>query len=614
MHVEVMTIEVVRRILRKFKSSISYKWMLLLIAITTIPLLILGTVSYSITKDAIDKKAADASKQLISQTVDNIDISFSGYKDMVMQLITSPEIMPLLQKIQNRDESVVENLSLTSKLAYYTAVSPEFKSVSFMTETMYIKGIFRWDDQEDYKSDFYNQTIAAGNDFVWFPTRLGLYSDTADSHKEMVFSLSKQVFNIHDGRQLHMAVVLDIREEMLSDILKKNTRSELGTESFLIDKNGSIISHADKSMLLTSVDEWFEGNGSALLHSGEMEDSFVAHYKGKEVMVNYLKLQTNDWKVVHVIERSSLYKDSDRVIQVIVIIMLAGIIFSIITAYAMASSVSSPLKKMVRAMNQVHIGNLSARIDQDNNRTDEIGSLQHHFNDMVAKIAELLEVVYEEQNNKRISEVKALEAQINPHFLYNTLDAIKWTALFQKANNAAEMARLLSRLLHISIGKGSDTVLVQEEIEHVECYLGIQSLRAAGRIDVHFDIADEVKLYRTPKVILQPIVENAIMHGFADQIEGGVISIRCHEEGNRLLFEIKDNGHGFEQAVQSSAESSPGELSRGASFLGVGLSNVTERIKLICGQDYGLSITSRPGEGTAVVITLPIIRGDNSHV
>lgn len=606
--------EVIRRILRQVKSSITYKWMLLLITITIIPLLILGTVSYSITKDAIDKKVADASKQLISQTVDNIDISFSGYKDMVMQLITSPEIMPLLQKIKARDESVVENLSLTSKLAYYTAVSPEFKSVSFMTETMYIKGIFRWDDQADYKNDFYNQTMAAGNDFVWFPTRLGLYSDTADSHKEMVFSVSKQVFNIHDGRQLHMAVVLDIREEMLSDILKKNTRSELGTESFLIDSNGNIIAHADKSMLLTSVDEWFAGNGSASLTSGETEASFVAHYKGKEVMVNYLKLQTNDWKVVHVVERSSLYKDSDRVIQVIVIIMLAGIIFSVVTAYAMASSVSSPLKKMVRAMNQVHIGNLAARIEQDHNRIDEIGSLQHHFNDMVAKIEELLEVVYQEQNNKRIAEVKALEAQINPHFLYNTLDAIKWTALFQKANNAAEMARLLSRLLHISLGKGSDTVLVQEEIEHVECYLGIQSLRAAGKIDVHYDIADEVKLYRTPKVILQPIVENAILHGFADQTEGGVISIRCYEEGNRLLFEITDNGHGFEQAVHSSEESSSDEVPRGASFLGVGLSNVSERIKLICGQEYGLRITSRPGEGTAVVITLPIMKGENHYV
>jgi len=602
-----------RRSLQPLKSSIMYKWLLLLIAITLIPLFILGMVSYSITKEAIDKKVADSSKQLIRQTVYNADTRLSGYQDMVMQMISSPEIMSLLHKIQKRNESAAENLSLTTKLAYYMAVSPDFKSVSFLTESMYIKGIFRWDDQAEHKSDFYNRTMSAGNDFVWFPTRLGLYSDTADSHQEMVFSVSKQVFNIHDGRQLGMAVVLDIREEILSDILKRNAESELRTESFMIDRNGTIISHADKSMLLTSARQWFDGDESSFLQHSETENSFVAHYKGKEVMVNYLQLQSNDWRVVHVIERSSMYKDSDRVIQVIAIIIMAGVLFSVIAAYAMASSVSSPLKMMVKAMKQIHMGNLSTRIKRDD-RIDEIGSLQYHFNDMVGRIEELVQAVYQEQNNKRVAEVKALEAQINPHFLYNTLDAIKWTALFQKANNAAEMARLLSRLLHISIGKGSDTVLVQEEIEHVECYMGIQNLRAAGRIDVRYDIAEEVKLYRTPKVILQPIVENAVLHGFADQAEGGVITIRCRQEGNCLLFEIADNGQGFEQAAYGSADPALGELPKGASFLGVGLSNVEERIKLICGEDYGLRITSRPGEGTAVVITLPVMKGESSHV
>lgn len=600
--------------MRHLKSSITYKWMLLLIAITLIPLFILGAVSYSITKDAIDKKVKDSSKQLIRQTGENIDIRFSGYKDMLMQMITNPEIMSLLHKIQQRDESVVENLSLTSKLAYFTSVSPEFKSVSFMTESMFIKGIFRWDDQAERKVDFFHRTMSAGNDFVWFPTRLGLYSDTADNHEEVVFSVSKQVFNIHDGRQLGMAVVLDIREEMLSDILKKNAESELHTESFIIDRNGIILSHGDKSMLMTSVEQWFDGNDSSFLHNDAMEDGFVAHYKGKEVMVNYLQLKSNDWRVVHVIERSSLYKDSDRVIQVIAVIILACVLFAIVAAYTMASSVSRPLKRMVRAMKQVHIGNLSARIERDANRIDEIASLQYHFNDMVERIEELVDAVYREQNNKRIAEVKALEAQINPHFLYNTLDAIKWTALFQKANNAAEMARLLSRLLHISIGKGNDTVLVQEEIEHVECYMGIQNLRAAGRIEVKYEIADEVKLYRTPKVILQPIVENAVLHGFADQTEGGIITISCRQDRDRLIFEVTDNGRGFEQEMYGSASQSLDDMPKGASFLGVGLSNVEERIKLICGADYGLGITSRPGEGTAVVITLPILKGESNHV
>ncbi|MFF2887268.1 sensor histidine kinase [Paenibacillus sp. NPDC057967] len=598
----------------QLRSSITYKWLLLLVAITLIPLLVLGAVSYSITKNAIDKKVTDASKQLIRQTAENIDIRFSGYKDIVMQMITNPEIMSLLHRISQRDEPSAEHISLTSKLAYFTAVSPEFKSVSFVTDSMYIKGIFRWDDQAELKSEFYTKTMAAGNDFVWFPTRRGYYSDTADSHEEVVFSVSKQVFNIHDGRQLGMAVVLDIREEMLSEILRNNADGDLRTESFVIDQNGYILSHGDKGMLLTPVENWFEAEEASILISGGKEDSFVAHYKGKEVMVNYQQLKTNNWRVVHVIERSSLYKDSDQVIQVIAILMAVCALFSIIAAYAMANSVSSPLKRMVKAMKQVHIGNLSTRIKRDDKRIDEIGSLEYHFNDMVGRIEELVQAVYQEQNNKRIAEVKALEAQINPHFLYNTLDAIKWTALFQKANNAAEMARLLSRLLHISIGKGRDTVLVQEELEHVECYMGIQNLRATGRIEMVYDIEEEVKLYRIPKVILQPIVENAVLHGFADRHEGAVIRIGCRSTEGRLLFSIEDNGHGFESDLADSFSHQIEDMPKSATFLGVGLSNVEERIKLICGEEYGLSIDSKIGEGTRVIITLPVMKEESSHV
>lgn len=598
----------------QLRSSIMYKWLLLLAAITLIPLLVLGAVSYSITKNAIDKKVTDASRQLIRQTAENIDIRFSGYKDIVMQMITNSEIMSLLHRISQRDEEVAEHISLTSKLAYFTAVSPEFKSVSFVTDTMYIKGIFRWDDQAELKNIFYSKTIGAGNDFVWFPTRQGYYSDTADSHKEVVFSVSKQVFNIHDGRQLGMAVVLDIREEMLSEILRNNAASDLRTESFVMDESGVILSHSDKEMLFTPVENWFNAEEAARLLRDGREDSFVAHYKGKEVLVNYQKLKSNDWRVVHVIDRSSLYKDSDQVIQVIAILLAVCALFSIVAAYAMASSVSSPLKRMVKAMKQVHIGNMSTRIQRDEKRIDEIGSLEYHFNDMVGRIEELLQAVYQEQNNKRIAEVKALEAQINPHFLYNTLDAIKWTALFQKANQAAEMARLLSRLLHISIGKGNDTVMVQEELEHVECYMGIQNLRAAGRIEVVYDIEEQVKSYRIPKVILQPIVENAVLHGFADRSEGAVIYIRCCLLDGRLMFMIEDNGHGFETDMPELYDDQADELPKSASFLGVGLSNVEERIKLICGKEFGLNIASKVGSGTTVTITLPIMKEESSHV
>lgn len=249
--------------------------------------------------------------------------------------------------------------------------------------------------------------------------------------------------------------MLDIREKVLSDILSKNSKDELTIESFIINSEGQLMSHRDRDMLLTSAYSWFdEKDNVSIINQRENEFSIDAHYKGRDVLVNYIQLETSDWRVVHVIERASLYKDSDQVIKVIVIIMLLCVLFSVITAYFMAQSVANPLKQMVKAMRQVNLGQLSTRIGPKVGRQDEIGILQNQFNQMIDKIEELLETVYVVQNNKRIAEVKSLEAQINPHFLYNTLDAIKWTALFQKANNTAEMVRLLSRLFILAWVKG----------------------------------------------------------------------------------------------------------------------------------------------------------------
>lgn len=180
----------VLRPLNRIQSSIKYKWIILLLIITLTPLIILGMASYAISKNAIDKKVAESSEQLIRQTAENIDIRLASYKDMLMQIISNPDIIQLL-KVANHsaeDQRLVEHLSLTTKLAYFTSVSPEFKSVSFISEDHYIKGIFRWTDAiANPANEMYWTTMEAGNQFVWFPTRLGNYSDSADQHQELVF-------------------------------------------------------------------------------------------------------------------------------------------------------------------------------------------------------------------------------------------------------------------------------------------------------------------------------------------------------------------------------------------------------------------------------------------
>lgn len=594
-----------------FQGSIKYRLLFFLILFALVPLIILGAVSYSISKRTIDNKVRDYSERLIIQTAENVDFRLSAYKDTMIQIITNPEIIRILKEInatapigQNRQESI----TLTTKLAYYIATSPEFKSVSFISKKHYVKGIFWWNDNIDVKSRFYLTTTQGENNFGWFPTRVGHFADSVDAHTEKVFSLTKQIFDINDGSSLGTVAVLDIREDILAEICEKSSAG-LPIQSFIIDQNGMIVVHPQEKLIFKNIKDIVEPQ--TLLKAKAFQKrqaSFWSRYLGQRVLVNTVKLETNDWRIVNIIDRSYLYRESNGVIKAILVIAFLCVFFAILAAYFIARGITRPLQQIVSAMKQVVAGNLAVRIEKtpfQSNPANEFYILQNTFDYMVSKIEDLIAEVYEEQNSKRIAEIRALEMQFNPHFLYNTLDTIKWAALIQKANNAAEMANLLSRLLHISLGKGEETITVAEEIEHVQCYLGIQKLRFNFMIDVNIMVAENTKSLKTPKLILQPIVENAILHGLADKSEGAILTIRADRIDGKLKFEVEDNGLGFDPQELSAIKES--KRKSGEIFTGIGISNVNQRIQLICGPQYGIQIHSQPQVGTKVEIWLPIL-------
>ncbi|CAH1199480.1 hypothetical protein PAECIP111891_01274 [Paenibacillus allorhizoplanae] len=586
-------------------SSIRYKWMLLLFLFSLTPLLALGFISYSISKSTINNKVTEYSEQLLKQTAENIDTRLGIYKDMMMQVVNNNDIVTMLRTLDRTDPAQydLDSLSLTTKLSTIIAINQDIQSISFLSPQHFIKGIYRWNDRSLDKVSPFLQTLEDGSNFRWFSTRLGTYVDSLNTQNVHVFSLAKQIYKMSDDSPVGIIAVLDIREDVLKEIGARTTKSNMDIESFVIDGSGHIISYPDSRVLGKSVKEVLGEDGySEMFRSTTDESVFPLKYQGERLIVNYKKLHTNDWIVVNVISEASLYKDSNRLLQIILVIAFICILFSILTAILLANSISKPILKMIRLMRQVMSGDLTVRF-KAKRRNDEFDILGENFNYMVTRIDGLLETVYEEQNHKRVAELKALQAQINPHFLYNTLDIIKWTALLQKANHAAEMVSLLSRLLRISLGKGEETVTIEEEIEHVQCYLGIQKFRFNFNIETFVHLDEEVRTYRTPKLILQPIVENAILHAFTDR-ETGEIHIRCgiHPEGG-IRFEVVDNGRGMDASLVQSLNRY--EVPSVDKVSGIGLANVDERIKLICGKSYGLDIQSELGAGTHIRIRLP---------
>jgi two-component system, sensor histidine kinase YesM len=236
---------------------------------------------------------------------------------------------------------------------------------------------------------------------------------------------------------------------------------------------------------------------------------------------------------------------------------------------------------------------------------DEIGHLGNSFNTMLIEIRKLIDAVYREQKSKRKAELKILQAQIKPHFLYNTLDTIHWMVKKYGADDVIDVINALTSLFRIGLSKGNEVIRVSEEIEHVRSYLFIQKVRYRQLLNYEIAAEDQVQSLYVQKIILQPIVENAIYHGIKPNKVPGTIEIKVELKEDKLILTVTDNGCGIPeeqlQAINEALENDSTEK------MGYGLFNVNERIRLSYGKEFGITLNSETGVGTVVEIRLPII-------
>lgn len=281
--------------------------------------------------------------------------------------------------------------------------------------------------------------------------------------------------------------------------------------------------------------------------------------------------------------------------------------FSFAAAWVISISIYIPIKKLHDVTTTITRNDLQALLTSDN--VDEITELGMSFNIMIGKIRQLLEQKVKEQENLKKAELKALQAQINPHFLYNTLDTIIWMAQANKTDQVIHIVQALSNFFRIALSKGQDWIPIDQEIEHVRSYLTIQKLRYQDILDYKIEVDEQVLSGTILKLTLQPLVENALYHGIKNRRGGGTIIVRARGAGDdQVLLEIIDNGVGFTpyrlSKIRESLEDGAEEYLQSGS--GFGLVNVHKRIQLYYGKQYGLTVQSRYQEGTRVTITIPL--------
>lgn len=372
---------------------------------------------------------------------------------------------------------------------------------------------------------------------------------------------------------------------------------------FITDQNNQVIYHPQQALIASGLKEEI---------TPEKQDSsgLVKTSNGSEVLSITKTMSFVDWKLVGVTHIEAITEKNTRILQGIMIVIPIILLAIVMLSWLISGMISSPIKELESKMRRVQNGDFDALIHL-NYGEREVVELVNSYNIMLSKIKELMEKNRQEHEAKRQSELNALQAQINPHFLYNTLDSIMWMAESGQNEEVVEMVTALARLFRISISKGRKRITVYEELEHARNYMLIQKRRYKEKFNFNIYVDEEVKHLLTLKLILQPIIENAIYHGIEYMVDDGEINIRVEVTETTLVFIVEDNGLGMDEATRLALLDSKQTITASRGGSGVGVRNVDERIKLSYGNAYGLIIESEIEEGTRVRIVMPRIEEDN---
>ena len=560
-------------------------------------------VSLRYTNSSIYENSVMYTQTIIGQLNQNID-SYISYMDNIASLVAgSGDAYKYLYS-----ESGIDALSLKEYNQCRQRLTEQFKTILKGRSDIRNIGIVR---RENESSSLFNNGMSTRNQNLkldtqhWYADAVGKYDhyNLTSSHVQNVISgerpwvitLSRGIRNYTGEGDSDGVVFIDLNYSAISELCTQNS---VGTKGyvFILDQDGNIVYHPQQQQLYNELQT---ENISLIMNA---KTDVVTAGKGDDEKIYALShSETTGWTIVGCMNMSELLKNSRKARSIYVLVALGLIAVALVISSEIARNITLPIQKLRDSMKRVQKGDFSAaeiEVYSDN----EIGSLTRSFNVMTHKIQDLMAQNIQEQEQKRKIELKALQSQINPHFLYNTLDSIIWMAEGKKNEEVVLMTASLARLLRQSISIENELVTIGQEVEYVRSYLTIQKMRYKDKLEFEINVDPRITHAKIIRLVLQPIVENAIYHGLKYKESKGMLKVHGYELGERIIIDITDDGVGMDEETLKHIYD---KHKVNYHSNGVGVYNVQQRLVLYYGKEYGIIYHSEKGKGTTATVVIP---------
>lgn len=588
------------------QRSLGMKLVISFMVTSIIPIILIIFFSYYNILKIVNENNQELMKYNLSQTKTTLEISMKSYEDVLYQIYSDDNIVSLINKINDEEDQAVSKNQLRRTLRGYFYIKEYIRDISILTE--------------DGNLVFYDTITGSTTRSSWIPDdvsgRKELYDRYINENKTFVLSteevkesLNERNFLFHLGHRIvdfnrknkNIAVVMiGIDEEMLHNICTGNGEDPV-TYSFIVDREGKLVSYRDEGLLGTSVEVEDKDKRQAYWEFANQQDTYGKY----GIAIDFVHEDRLDWDIVSVSNQYEMYNRIDQQQKITFTMLALSVVFLLIIIVFLIKGLTGSIKSIVRIMQSAQEGKRQERVEIDRRMPSEVKVIAYQYNMTMDRLLEAVETEKRLDREKKDAEITALEAQINPHFLYNTLDTINWIAIGKKEFEVSRAITALASILRYGIDNSNGVVTIREEYEWLKQYLLLQQTRLKDGFESSIDIPPEVMEVKVHKLLIQPFVENSFIHGFKNCKRIPELKIQMELQGrDRLRIVIEDNGTGMPDHVAEQMNRGIFEETENKSQ--IGLQNALYRIQLYYEEQAEVRVESKENEYTRIWITLPV--------